>query len=425
MQIFRFSGIFYDPAPGRPATGARRLATAGGAGYPGRMTPWFRAKRLAVRRRLALRLTGRFDPYPPAPEGAALEPSAAHAELFDRAPLALSWRRAGIEDPLAWQDAARERLASLLGVEGDRPAPEAHHAGDHDLPGGLRRRHLYLRTAPARDVPVDLVWRPGAPEPAPVMICLQGTNSGAHLSWGEARMPADPIKVATGGDYAVQAAERGYLAVCVEQSCFGERRERSLIAAGDDPCVTAANHALLLGRSLLGERVEDVASVIDWLAGGDFPADAGPRPDVGRIHAMGNSSGGTTAVFAAALDRRIAAVLAGGCVGPLRETLARRRDVSGQAVVPGILRWMEYDDVLALIAPRPVLVVSGTRDHIYPYDGAARAVEGARAVYRALGAGEAIRAVAADGPHRFYPEVAWPAFEALLAERRRLAPGGA
>ena len=121
------------------------------------------------------------------------------------------------------------------------------------------------------------------------MLCLQGTNSGAHLSWAEARMPPDPVKIASGLDFAHQAVARGYAAVCIEQRCFGLRREQELDRASADPCVDAFHHALLFGRTLLGDRVGDVLRVIDWLANGG----AGLDLDLARLHALGHSAGGT------------------------------------------------------------------------------------------------------------------------------------
>lgn len=389
------------------------------AGAGARVSPWIAARLLALKRRLALALGRNFDPYPPPPPGAALSPSAAHFAAYARAPLRLAWGRAGIADAKDWQAAARAKLAALTGYDVERPAPEARQVTDSRLDSGgaqgpLLRRRVYLRVREAADVPIDVIWPEGAAEPLPVMLCLQGTNAGAHLSWGEARMPADPLKIAAGLDHARRAAARGYAAVCIEQSCFGERRERQLAKRSADPCIDAANHALLLGRTLIGERATDVSSVIDWLAMGA----AGPALEVGRLHAVGNSAGGTAAVFAAALDARIGAVLAGGCVGFFRETIARRADASGQNVVPGILEWLEFDDVLALIAPRPVFAISGDADHIFPAAGVKAVIDSARAVYAALGAGHALRAATARGGHRFYPEESWRGFEELLAATR-------
>jgi hypothetical protein len=242
------------------------------------------------------------------------------------------------------------------------------------------------------------------------MICLQGTNSGAHLSWAEARMPADPLKIASGADYARQAVAHGYAAVCIEQSAFGERRETNLPQASQDPCIDSANHALLLGRTLLGERASDVSSIIDWL---ETESEA-LSLDLTRLAVMGSSSGGSTAIFSAALDTRIESVLASGCVGFIRDTIARRGNSSGQNIIPGILNWLELDDVLGLIAPRPLLVISGDADHIWPFAGAAQVVDSARPIYEALGARDSIKAVSGSGGHRFYPDIAWRHFTALV-----------
>jgi hypothetical protein len=279
-----------------------------------------------------------------------------------------------------------------------------------DLPDqdGLRHRSLYLKVRDGLDLPIRMVWDPNIEkdDSVAVVICLQGTNAGMHLSWGEARMPADPIKVFNGADYARQAARRGFLALCLEQSCFGERREQILASRSLTPCIDAANHALLFGRCLLGERVSDVSSVVNWLTEGA----AGLTVDKDRIYAMGSSAGGTTAMFAGALDTRIAGVLAAGCVGFMCDTLLARGDSEGQNVVPGILRWFDLDAVVALCAPRPFVTVSGDKDHIWPFAGAKAVTDAAAPVYEAFDAADRLRAEKANGGHRFYPDVAWPTF---------------
>lgn len=373
------------------------------------MTPWMQAKLLAVRRRLSLRFRDEFDPYPVPPAGMALRPSEAHFHDYETAPLALSWRNRKSDDVAAWQAAVRAKLTTLCGYARHPGPPEIRHSHTIENDPAYDHRHFYLRARNGSDIPVSVLRAREASGPQPVMICLQGTNSGAHMSWGEARTPADPLKIAAGGDYARQAVAQGYVALCIEQAAFGERRERGMYQASADPCIDAANHALLLGRTLLGDRAADVSSVVDWLLSGAGSEEIQPA----RIDVMGGSAGGTTAVFAAGLDPRIDAVLASGCVGFIRETIGRRGDCSGQNVVPGILKWMEFDDVLGLIAPRPLLVISGDADHIWPYEGAAAVVDSAREIYRAAAVPGAIRAVAAKGGHRFYPEIAWPQFLGL------------
>jgi dienelactone hydrolase len=174
---------------------------------------------------------------------------------------------------------------------------------------------------------------------------------------------------------------------------------------------------MLLGGSLVGERCSDVSAVIDWV----LAQHAALRIDPKRIHAMGHSSGGTIAMFSAALDPRITAVLACGCVGFIRDTIGRRRDDNGQAVIPGILNWMEMADVVGLIAPRPFVTVAGDIDHIWPAAGAEAVTAEAKAVYSALRATEFIDCISAPGGHSFRPEQSWQAFANVLARLEKSA----
>ena len=371
---------------------------------------------LAVRRRV-LRMLGREpDPFADVPPGLALSPSARHFTDYGTAPLKLRFAGGQWPDTAEWQQQARAKLAELSGYSHAAAPPEPHHEERFPLPDGLTRRRLYLRARESVDIPVHLIAPQGAPRPHPVMICLQGTNTGAHLSWGEVRFPDDIDKRSRGYDLATQAAQRGYLAIAVEQSCFGERTERQINPRSASPCIDATLHAMLLGRSLIGEHCSDVSAVIDWIVAQHAALGADPA----RIHVMGHSSGGATAMFSAALDPRIAAVLACGCLGFIRETSGRRRNDSGHAVIPGMLNFLEMADVVGLVAPRPFVTIAGETDHIWPAPAAAAVVAEARAIYAALGAADLIACVAQPGGHTFRPAVSWQTFADVL-ERQNAA----
>ena len=387
------------------------------------MTPkvaiaWTTAYGMALRRRIA-RATRRYkDPYAAPFNDLSLSPSRAHlAEIEDVLPV-LSWRNADIADPREWQFAARTKLAGLLGCHSDQQAVLMHHHADFDLPGGTLRRRIYLQIRPNVDIPVNLIWRPAA-GPFPVMLCLQGTLAGANRSWGEALAPADPVKIAGGADYALQAADRGYLAICIEQTCYGERQEREDPSDPSDPTLAAAIRALQLGRTLLGERVADVIRVIDWLLAAEASDTVLPGAvDPTRLHILGNSLGGATAMLAAALDERISGIIAASCVSPFVKMMGLNPP-GPDYVIPGILKWLECADVIALSAPRPFVTVSGTADHIFPFRDVDPVANHAREVYAAFGVEYYVQALPAKGGHRFYPDVAWPAFEALTTTKDR------
>ena len=363
------------------------------------------------KRRWKLLSTGRFDPYP-SPSGLSLSPSAALAPLFEAAPLALTFAKRGA-GASAWQKAARAKLVELLGHrrQPEGQVPVTRFDEDHTHPAGVHRRRLYLSAWRGADIPVNLLWKGDLSSPMPTMICLTGTSVRANCAWGEPRTTIDPIKIARGLDMAVQAAQRGYLAVVVEQLAFGERTERHMTPVSPAAGVDTAHHALLVGRTHLGLWTSDLSAVIDWLLGSEIPVD--PT----RLHAMGHSAGGTTALFGAAVDTRIGAALASGCVGSWRRNLARRRDGSGQMAIPRILDWLEMSDVLGLVAPRPLLVVSGMKDHIWPFEEAARVVAEARPCYEAFGASGRLAAVSGRAGHLPYPDDAWAGFNRVLSDQ--------
>jgi len=373
----------------------------------------FRAKKIAARRRLALFFKKNFDPYPVTPTTLHLSPSERHVCDYATAPLKLSRKHMKECDASEWQSNAREKLIELTGYRQSSAPADTLMSAEEPMREGYHHRSFFIRDGWDSDLPVHAVWKKqNKVQELPAILCLQGTNSGFHMSWGEELMPSDPIKIARGGDYAIQAADQGYLAICLELSCFGLRMERKLPRRSADPCIDTANHLLLLGRCLLGDRASDVSSVVTWLALGDHDLPV----ERNNISIMGQSSGGSVALYSGALDPRLRAIVATGCVGFVRETIAARNDASGQNVIPGILNWMEEDDVVALCAPRPFLTVSGTRDHIWPISGGTSVVDSARDVYGEFGAENKISAVAVEGPHRFYPQETWSAFKGLLGE---------
>jgi hypothetical protein len=376
------------------------------------MTSWLTRGRLELRRRIRYFRGEPEAVWPVPPAGVYLNPSDADFAAYAHAPLALTWTRAGGADAAAWQEKVRVKLRELMGAPPASRSPGMPLvAAIHEMPNGLRRQTYYLPSAPRRHVPLTIVWNPATANRAlPLMICLQGHNSGAHISWGEIRVAIDAQRIEHGSDYALQAVHHGHVAMCIEQIAFGERREKAIGHCWDHTCVDACNRAFLLGRTLLGERVADISIAIDWL---HSRPQGLPAIDLGSIYAMGNSAGGETALYAAVLDTRIAATIASGCVGAWRKTSGARMTCP-DTVVPGVLGWIEYSDVVALCAPRPLLVVSGISDHIYPYALATECAEEARPVYAAMNAADRLKTVAGPAGHRFYPDLAWPVFLDLV-----------
>ncbi len=358
------------------------------------------------------RLFGRtVDPYAPLPEGTALSPSLGVQAAFRTAPRAMGFDCVADIAPEDWQRGARAKLADLTGYQTRRQAPSVTaERPEQPVGDGIVKRSFYLRIRPDTDLPVHLIYKAGLAGPAPVLLHLAGSTSGVHLAWGDARVPIDHQRLALGADMARQAARRGYLGVAIEQAGYGERGERHLTRPSRNRTIDLANHLLLVGRTLMGDGATDVSAAIDWLLGEACPVKADPA----GLYLFGHSAGGTLAQYAAALDTRIAGVLASGSVGPLRTTIAARGAAGGDGIVPGFLNWFDTQDMIALVAPRVFVGLSGVRDHIFPFSGVEQAVDAARPFYQVMAAEEAVQAVAVDGPHRYHAAASWASWQAHI-----------
>ena len=64
-------------------------------------------------------------------------------------------------------------------------------------------------------------------------------------------------------------------------------------------------------------------------------------------------------------------------------------------------------DLGGLIAPRPLIVVNGREDDIFPNPGVEEAFSEIKRLYAAAGVPERTALVTGDGGHRFYADIAW------------------
>jgi hypothetical protein len=332
-----------------------------------------------------------------------LDPYDTLSHAAAKAPRALSWTRAGIAEPEKWQDAARIKLAEISGYGRFGGPPQMLRRQDCGVIDGLRHESLFVRARHAYDVPIRLVYQDTPAPPRIPLICLQGGGIGMCASWGDAADDADRGAVAAGYDFARQAAARGYLAVCVELMGAGARRPADAAPQAGAGLGGIATHGMLLGHSLLGHHASDISMVVNWLTG----LEVGIPVDSGRTAVIGHDLGAAAALLAGALDTRLAAVATIDPPARFRDAV-KRRAVTPEMTMPGLLRWMDIDDILLLCAPRPVLACPGTSSATPAQAG--ELVAGARLFFGLFDAGEALTA-AADAA------ALWPCLDAALRDR--------
>lgn len=333
---------------------------------------------------------------------AAFAPEVQRARQIEQAPRTLAFEER--YDFAVWRRLVTAQLQSMVGVIPVR-APLNLRV---EFTAGTAEYHetYFIFTAePGADVPAHLLVPTHGQPPYPVMICLQGHTSGMHISLGRPRFPGDEASIAEDRAYALQAIQQGYAALVIEQRAFGERRDQRpdhVRHVVDRPCHFATLTALLLGRTLLGERVFDVSRAIDALA-------AFPDLDLQRIGCVGDSTGGAIAYFAAALDARIAVTMPAAYVCSVRFSLGAI-DHCEDHYLPGFLNYFDIGDIAGLIAPRGLVVVTGRDDPSFPLAGAEDAFATIRRIYVATNAPDRARLVVGDGGHRFFADLAWPVF---------------
>ena len=337
-----------------------------------------------------------------------LSPSVHHRHLMDAMTQALAYDGG---DVAAWQRRLRDKVRQFVGDMPDgRTSLNVRSLWKRDHPLGTIEKIVFT-SEPYADVPAFVCLPRDIAPPYPFFICVQGHSTGMHNSVAVDRDDnTKPIDVPGDRDFGLGCMARGIAALCIEQRSFGERREQIQEKIAQHGCHDATMHALMLGRTLIGERVYDVDRGIDYLkTRGDV--------DMAHIGVMGNSGGGTVSLFSAALLPRIHYAMPSCYFCTFRDSIMSIYHCMDN-YVPGLLKYAEMPDVMGLFAPKPVVIVAGREDPIFPIDGVISAFGRLKKIYAAAGAEDRCRLVIGNGGHRFYAKDAWPHMLNEIARQR-------
>ena len=332
-----------------------------------------------------------------------LSPEACHGPLVERAARILGFDAEAYFPE--WQSAVRRTFKQHLG--GMPARGELRVRGFVERRTELAREIGFVFTAEAgADIPATLMIPLKGAGPFAAVICMPGHNGSMQLTLGRAGTPRERETPSRGHDFAVQAVRRGYAALAFDPRAFGGRAARGRPGA-EPSCHHAAMTALLLGRTLAGERVFDLSRAVDVL---ETFAEIDPK----RIFCMGHSGGGTACYYSAAFDPRIAAVLCSACICSYRKSIAAIEHCADN-YLPGILHYLELADIAGLIAPRGLAIVAGAADDIFPLAGVEECVGEIGRIYAAQGAKKKLAVEIVPGGHEFFAEAAWGALERCVA----------
>lgn len=334
-----------------------------------------------------------------------VHPDLCHELLAKKITPRLSYREECDYD--AWREEIRASLRERLGydrvIENRAEDDRFEIEFDRDM-GTYRLIRFTFESEIGETVPCYLAIPQTGKPSYPVAITMQGHSTGFHNSVGISKYEKD-ADYQPRGQFALQAVENGYIALAIEQRGMGERMavraDRRKKNQEIDLCRFATRVALHMGRTMLAERVFDISRAIDMLS--HFP-----EADTARILITGNSGGGTISYYAAALDERIALSVPSCAFCPYPESILDILHCDCN-YIPGAYNEFDMQDLSCLIAPRPLVVVTGKDDPIFPLHGVERGMETVKAIYARAGAPDACRMIVTPKAHWWCVDLVWPA----------------
>ena len=312
-------------------------------------------------------------------------------------------------EPFAdWQKKARNNLEELLGLPFAK-CEDMFTVTDKIECDGYTRIDFEFQSEEGYFVPCNLLIPAGIKKALPGVICLQGHSTGKHITIGVPKFKGDENSIAGGRDFAVRAVKEGCCAIAMDQRYMGEAGQSE---NGNPSCLGGNGNesmpSLLFGRTAIGERVWDISRLIDVIY-----AHLTEYIDTEKLICMGNSGGGTATFYAACMDERIRYAMP-SCAVCTYEASIMAMSHCPCNFVPGIRKYFNMGDLGGLIAPRPLVVVCGVKDHIFPLEGVEETFALIQKGYAALGEEEHCRLVKGTEGHQFYPDEAWPVMHELM-----------
>lgn len=284
-----------------------------------------------------------------------------------------------------WQRAVREKLRELMRFPEPEPQPPPKLLWEEPREG-YRLQKWELYPEPLAVVPYLVLVPDGVSDSAPAaaVLCCPGSNWSKESLAGEPELDDSGPKNHHWGPnrQGMFYAQAGLVAVAVDNPGIGEQAdpihpERHEISM----------NGLWLGRPYESLMVYPSLLILQWLK--DLPF-----VDASRIATSGLSLGAKPALLLAALDPDVRACVFNDftCLWRTRMIARNMARISIHQYLPDLLAWFDYPDIMASLAPRPLLISEG---------GRTEEIALVRRAYELAGAPEALEVV-------YYPKYATP-----------------
>jgi dienelactone hydrolase len=321
-----------------------------------------------------------------------------------------------------YKKAGREIVLDALGYRPPTVAPKPELIDRQDL-GEFVRERLLFSTTPDFRVPAYVHIPKNLKGKAPAIVDLHshggmylfgkekvidfGRNHPVMTKYHERNYGGRPTTTAL--------VRRGYVVITIDAFMFGERRlimdddlkygwDRTKYSVEDVAHLNArcgrkestlAKSLTFVGMTWSGIVSWDDMRTVDYLI-------TRPEVDPKRIGCVGISMGGYRSLYLAGLDERIRAACVVGFMSTVKPMIRAHIDThSWVHFVPKLHRYLDLPDVVAMMAPKPLLVLQCKRDGLFPPSGMQESVEKIAAVYTKAGVKKRFVGRFYDVPHIF------------------------
>jgi len=364
-------------------------------------------------------------------------PFVAEQILTDRPPL-LSYRNPRFHNLEDWRTQARAKALEIIAFPdtGETPKPEVVSRSTFE---GLDVELLRWQLAFGPPTEALFLKPQGAKGPLPGIVALHDHGGLKYFGWrkiADDGRPVHPIlRRHRNDDYAGKAwaneiAKRGYAVLVPDCFPFASRRilvsqvprtlhwgeAKDVTEAEDEADIHKYNHWAAQHESIVAKVL--FAAGTTWP--GIFTYDdrravdvlcSRPEVDAERIGCAGLSGGGCRTTFLGGLDERITCAICLGMMTTWRDLIIEKSHTHTWMMwAPGLPRYLDYPEILALRVPLPTMVLSNNEDPLFTLSEMHRADDIVREVFEKAGAADRYASGFYPGPHKFDAQMQQDAF---------------
>lgn len=341
-----------------------------------------------------------------------------HARLREGLRFSLGWTQAHSTQPLAWQTAALQKARELILLPDQIATPFDARVIDEVDRGNYVARKVEFNVSPnSRVLGLLLVPKGKGPFPAALMLHDHGAQFDIGKeklirTWNHPAAEQSAIQWAQryfSGNFPGDAlAARGYVVLSVDALGWGDRTGPGFHR---DAQQALASNLFNLGVSYAGLIATEDLQASRFLA-------AQGEVDPSRIAAIGFSMGAYRAWQVAALSEVVSAGIAVNWMATLQGLMVPgNNQLKGQSTFPMLhpylARYLDYPDVAALAAPKPMLFYAGEHDPLFPLPSVRDTFKKMEQVWAAFGAAQKLHTQVWPLAHEFNSAQQQAAFDWL------------